>query len=275
MPGSGAWVGDRLRSWLKGSEPILWLHGGPGVGKSYIASKIIAEISRGALSTAPAPVVASFFCRNNDVDLRSINKALRTLAWQVVAQQNDFAAHAEEFCLKEDPENSYSVWRNLLLGYLTEVPAQGTCFVIDGLDEAEPEEQEILCSLLGKTFSEDDIRPTPLRIIILSRDSVRGLHDEHSLAWIEDIEVGNYENKDDLSGYVVEKLQKTKMFRGSSEFQEEIVSEICMRAEGLWEWANLVIKSVLRCRTKEQIRKSICSMPRGISAMLTQELQRL
>ncbi|KAL3435231.1 hypothetical protein BDV09DRAFT_204202 [Aspergillus tetrazonus] len=260
MPGSGAWVEDRLRSWLKRSEPILWLHGGPGVGKSYIVSKIITEISRGALSTAPAPVVASFFCRNNDVDLRSINKALRTLAWQVVTQRDDFAAHAEEFCLKEDPENSYSVWRNLLLGYLTDIPAQGTCFVLTVLTRLSPRSRR-LCSLLGKIFSEDDIRPTPLRIIILSRDSVRGLLDEHSLAWIEEIEVGNYQNKDDLSGYVAEKHQKTKTFRGSSEFQEEIVSEICMRAEGLWEWANLVIKSVLRCRTKEQIRKFICSMP--------------
>ncbi|KAL4740779.1 hypothetical protein BDV11DRAFT_168729 [Aspergillus similis] len=260
IPGSGAWVEERLRSWLEGSEPILWLHGGPGVGKSFIASKIITEILRGELSAAPAPVVASFFCRNNDVDLRSLNKALRTLAWQVVTQRDDFAAHAEEFCLKEDPENSYAVWRKLLLDYLTKAPSQGTYFVIDGLDEAEPKEQEILCSLLGKTFSEE---------------SVRGLLEEHSLAWIEEIEVGNDQNKDDLNGYVAEKLQKTKLFRGSSDFQEEIVGEICRGAEGLWEWANLVIKSVLRCRTKEQIRKTIRTMPRGISAMLTQEVQRL
>ncbi|KAL4981698.1 hypothetical protein BDW68DRAFT_172017 [Aspergillus falconensis] len=275
IPGSGAWVEEKLRSWWEGSEPILWLHGGPGVGKSFIASKIITELSKGVLSAAPAPVVGSFFCRNNDVDLRSLNKALRTLAWQVVTQREDFAAHAEEFCLKEDPENTYSVWRKLLLDYLTKVPLQGTCFVIDGLDEADPEDQEILCSLLEKTFSEDDLGRPPLRIIMLSRDSLRAALEEHSLAWIEDIEVGNDQNKDDLNVYVAEKLQKTKLFRGSGDFQGEIITEICRRAEGLWEWANLVIKSVLRCRTKEQIRKTVRAMPRGISAMLTQELQRL
>ncbi|KAL2794552.1 hypothetical protein BJX66DRAFT_303401 [Aspergillus keveii] len=115
----------------------------------------------------------------------------------------------------------------------------------------------------------------PLRVIMLSRDSLRGLLDEHSLAWVDEVEVGNNQNKDDLHGYVAEKLQKTKLFRGSPEFQQEIVKEISREAEGLWEWANLVIKSVLRCRTKEQIRKGIKTMPRGISAMLTQELQRL
>ncbi|KAL4971208.1 hypothetical protein BDW66DRAFT_165879 [Aspergillus desertorum] len=216
IPASGAWVEEKLRSWWEGSEPILWLYGGPGVGKSFIASKIITELSEGELSAAPAPVVASFFCRNNDVDLRSLNKALRTLAWQVVAQREGFAAHAEEFCLKEDPENTYSA------------PSQRTCFVIDGLDEADPEEQEILCSLLEKTFSEYDLSRPPLRMILLSRDSLRAALEEHSLTWIEDIEVGDDQNKDDLNA----------------------------GAEGLWEWANLVIKSVLR-------------------AMLVQELQRL
>ncbi|KAL3429846.1 hypothetical protein BDV09DRAFT_202726 [Aspergillus tetrazonus] len=274
IPGSGAWVEEKFRSWWERSEPILWLHGGPGVGKLFIASKIITELSKGVSSAAPAPVVASFFCRNNDVDLRSINKALRTLAWQVLTQREGFAAHAEEFCLKEDPDNTYSVWRKLLLDYLTKVPSQGTCFVIDGLDEADPEEQEILCSLLEKTFSECDLSRPPFRIIMLSRDSLRATLEEHSLTWIEDIEVGTEQNKDDLNAYVTEKLQKTKLFRGSGGFQEECITEICRGAEGLWEWANLVIKSVQRCRTKEQIQKTIRTMPRGISAMLTQELQR-
>ncbi|KAJ0419771.1 hypothetical protein BJY00DRAFT_285504 [Aspergillus carlsbadensis] len=275
IPGSGAWLEAKLRSWWEGPEPILWLHGGPGVGKSFIASKIITELLKEGFSAAPAPVVASFFCRNNDVDLRSINNGLRTLAWQIATQREDFAAHVEETCLKEDPANTYVVWRKLLVNYFTEVPSQGTCLVIDGLDEADPEEQEILCSLLEKTFSEDDMGRPPLRVVLLSRDSLRGLLDEHSLAWIDEVEIGNDQNKDDLHGYVAQKLQKTKLFRGSPEFQQEIVKEISREAEGLWEWANLVIKSVLRCRTKEQIRKGIKTMPRGISAMLTQELQRL
>ncbi|CBF89329.1 hypothetical protein AN0515.2 [Aspergillus nidulans FGSC A4] len=66
--------------------------------------------------------------------------ALQILAWQVVTQQVGFAEYAEEFCLKEDPDNTYTVWRKLLLDYLTKVLLQGTCFIIDGLDEADPKE---------------------------------------------------------------------------------------------------------------------------------------
>ncbi|KFY17683.1 hypothetical protein V492_00491 [Pseudogymnoascus sp. VKM F-4246] len=278
IPGSGSWIEDRIRTWWQGSQPVLWLHGGPGVGKSHLASKIIADLSNPASPTAPSPVVASFFCKNNDVDLRSLNNALRTLAWQVATQRPSFAAHAEEFSLKEDSENSYIVWRKLLVEYFAAAPSDDTaCFVIDGIDEAEQGEQEILFNLLEKTFEEDDYvdQKPPLRVVLLSRDSVRPMIDEHSLNWIPEIEVGNEQNKDDLHHYVSQKLQKTQLFRSSPDFQEEIIDEISREAEGLWEWANLVIKSVLRCRTKEQIRKAVKAMPRGIGAMLRQELKRL
>lgn len=277
IPGSGSWVEDRLRSWWQGSQPLLWLHGGPGVGKSHLASKIITELSNES-SVTPAPMVASFFYKNNDVDLRSLNKALRTIAWQLATQQSSFAVHAEEFCMKEDPGNNYVLWEKLFLNYFTEVPSATTaCLVIDGIDEADAEEQEVLFSLLEKGFlAEDDISRTfPLRIVLLSRDSVRAMLDEHSLDWIPEIEVGNHENKDDLHEYVSQKLQKTKLFRGHPDLLEETITEISQEAEGMWEWANLVIKSVLRCRTKEQIRKVIRTMPRGISAMLREEMQRL
>ncbi|KAK2874914.1 hypothetical protein FQN49_001953 [Arthroderma sp. PD_2] len=278
IPGSGSWVEDRLQSWWKGSQPLLWLHGGPGVGKSHLASKIITDISDKESSVSRAPAVASFFFKNNDVDLRSLNKALRTLAWQVATQQSSFALHIEEFCMKEDPENTYILWEKLFRNYFIDPSMDvATCLVIDGIDEAGTEEQDILFSLLGKTFvAEDETnQPLTLRVVLLSRDSVRGMLDEHLLSWIPEIEVGNNENKDDLYQYVSQKLLKTKLFRGSPELQEEVVNHISQEAEGMWEWANLVIKSVLRCRTKEQIRKGIRTLPRGISAMLREELQRL
>jgi tetratricopeptide (TPR) repeat protein/nucleoside-triphosphatase THEP1 len=276
IPGSGRWIENRLRSWRQGYQPLLWLHGGPGVGKSHLASKIIEDLSESEASIPP--VVCSFFFKNNDVDLRSLNNALRTLAWQIATQQPSFALHAEEFSLREDPGNSYVVWRKLLQDYLNAALSDAAIyFVIDGIDEAEPEEQEILFSLLKKTFEaeEDNTEIPSLRVILLSRDSVRPLIDEHSLGWIPEIEIGHEQNKDDLHEYVTQKLQKSKLFRGSPELLDEIVNQICHEAEGLWEWANLVIKSVLRCRTKEQIWKVVKTVPRGISAMLQQELQRL
>lgn len=275
IPGSGSWVEDRLQAWWQGGQPLLWLHGGPGVGKSHLASKIITDIASGEFS-GTAPLVASFFCRNNDIDLRSINKALRTLAWQVATQCPSFATQAEEFCLKEDPENTYTLWGKLLLKHLAEAPSVETCFVIDGLDEAEPKDLEVLGSLLGKAFPNDDSETrSPLRIILLSRDSVRPIFEQHSLDWIPDIEVGNNENKDDLHEYISQRLQTTRLFRQAPDLQKEIIQKISREAEGLWEWANLVIKAVLRCRTKEQIHKIIRNTPRGISAMLSQELKRL
>jgi hypothetical protein len=274
LPGSGSWVEDRLRSWWQGPEPLLWIHGGPGVGKSHLASKIITDLS----NRSPAPTVASFFFKNNDTDLRSFNKALRTLAWEVATQQPNFAVEAEQFCLKEEPGSNYALWENLFLRYFTQgSPANTTCLVIDGIDEAEPQEQQNLFNSLEKAFSEAHLacQPALLRVVLLSRDSTRSLLEEHSLEWVPEIEVGDEQTKNDLHQYISQKLQKTKLFRGYPDLLEEVIHDIKQKAEGLWEWANLVIRSVLRCRSKEQIRKVIKKMPQGISAMLQQELQRL
>ncbi|KAJ6134390.1 hypothetical protein N7523_000712 [Penicillium sp. IBT 18751x] len=269
IPGSGKWVEEMISEWWEGSEPLLWIHGGPGVGKSYLASKIIGD-----LAIKSDAVVASFFFKNNDVDLQSFNKALRTLAWQIVVLRPSFAVYAEDFCLKGDPGNTYVVWNNLFLDY-SEKSDDPVCLIIDGIDEADSDEQEIFFSLLERTFSEEMDRKPRLRVVLLGRDSVRSIIEEHSLGWIHDIEITNSQNKDDLHRFVSQRLQKSKLFRNASDFQDEVVQDICAQAEGLWEWANLVIKNVTRCRTKEQIRKVVKTMPKGISAMLYEELQRL
>ncbi|KAL4902274.1 hypothetical protein BDW74DRAFT_181121 [Aspergillus multicolor] len=248
VPDSGSWVDHRLQSWWKSPQPLLWLHGGPAVGKSYLAAKIINDHANTEIS--PTPVVASFFCKNNHVDLRSLNKVLRTLAWQIATELPTFAMHAEDFCLKEDPADTYAVWGKLLLSYFAKAESgTSVCFVIDGIDEAYEAEQEILFNLLEMSYAvKDQNKRLPhLRFVLLSRDSVRVNLEEHLLG----------------------------LFRSSPELLEEVVSDIRESAEGLWEWANLVIESVLRCRTKGRIRQVVKTMPRGISAMLTKELQRL
>lgn len=274
LPGSGSWVEDRFQAWWQSSQPILWLHGGPEMGKSYLAAKIIKDLSQ--MSSGATPVIASFFCRKNDVDLRSINNGFRTLAWQLVTESPSFAAHAEEFCLKADPADTYVVWENLFLDYFTKTPSRhAACFVIDGIDEADQEEQEVLFNVLEKTYSADK-QPPPLRFVLLSRDSIGSSLKEHSLDWVASLEITKNQTNDDLYRYISETLHKrTSLLEGSLDFREEIVDDIRESADGLWEWANLVISSLSRCRTKKQIKKVVKSMPRGISAMLTQELQRL
>lgn len=88
--GSGRWIDDRIRAWWQSSQPLLWLHGGPGVGKSYLASKIMTDLANSKQVNPHAPVVAHFFFKNNNVDLCSLNKGLWTLAWHVATKLPSF-----------------------------------------------------------------------------------------------------------------------------------------------------------------------------------------
>lgn len=63
IPGSGCWLDDKIRSWWQSSQPLLWLHGGPGVGKSYLASKIIDDLETHNYSPRVCLLSPTFFSR--------------------------------------------------------------------------------------------------------------------------------------------------------------------------------------------------------------------
>ncbi|KAF4955614.1 hypothetical protein F66182_18370, partial [Fusarium sp. NRRL 66182] len=128
-----------------------------------------------------------------------------------------------------------------------------------------------------KTYSSEEQAqdPTRLRLILLSRDAVRSGLQEHSLEWVPEIEISNRENEKDLHEYVSQKLQKSKLFKNSPDLLKDVVNDISESAEGLWEWASLVIRSVSQCSTRRQVQRVVKTMPQGINAMLNQELKRL
>ena len=63
-------------------------------------------------------------------------------------------------------------WESRFLDYIIKSQfGDAACFVIDGIDEADQEEQKVLFNVREKTYSADK-QPTPLRFVLLSRDSV-------------------------------------------------------------------------------------------------------
>ncbi|KAL4958484.1 hypothetical protein BDW69DRAFT_179690 [Aspergillus filifer] len=97
----------------------------------------------------------------------------------------------------------------------------------------DAEDQETLFTLLEKVhLAENDVvRPQHLRIILLSRDSVRDLFEHHSLDCVPEVEIANNQTDDDLHHYVAGKLQRTRLFCGPSDFRDEIVRDVCEQAE--------------------------------------------
>lgn len=64
FPGTGKWFTTHsdYQSWLLNSPSILWCHGPPGVGKSYLASTAIQDLAANAKLQSPRSCITHFFC---------------------------------------------------------------------------------------------------------------------------------------------------------------------------------------------------------------------
>jgi hypothetical protein len=86
MQGTRQWIIDQIHNWLNDFQApnILWLAGGPGAGKSTIASTLVSQLAEmGRLGS-------SFFFKRGDVALSDPAAVWRTVAFDLAQVNTDF-----------------------------------------------------------------------------------------------------------------------------------------------------------------------------------------
>jgi hypothetical protein len=138
LRGTRADVILQLGHWLedKQSQPVFWLNGLAGTGKSTIA-QTFAEIT-----FAEGRLGASFFCSRDFEDRSNIQRIFPTLALQLAYQYPLFREHLLQV-LRANPgvgqESLCSQLEKLIVGPLNTTKIS-TLIIIDALDECKDEE---------------------------------------------------------------------------------------------------------------------------------------
>jgi hypothetical protein len=87
MPGTRQWIIDQIHNWLNDVQApnILWLSGGPGAGKSTIASTLVSQLAEmGRLGS-------SLFFKRGDIALSDPAVVWRTVAFDLAQVDHIFA----------------------------------------------------------------------------------------------------------------------------------------------------------------------------------------
>lgn len=144
---------DRVFDWVE-SDPIfvnllddkerfLWVSGGPGMGKSALAFKMV-RLLKEKLACEPSTRVACFFFDEEQAEMRSLENMLRWCALQVA--QGD-RRYCEEMLkemledLRRHGDNSMdaaSYWASLVESKFSQRSNRRLVLVLDGIDEGEP-----------------------------------------------------------------------------------------------------------------------------------------
>jgi hypothetical protein len=100
LTGSGDWIRseEALTAWVDLDEqPLLWISGNPGSGKSFLTYNIINyihELAQKSSSEVPDDAsVAYFFFRDNDAKTQSIQQALHDMAYQLTQSDPVYAKY--------------------------------------------------------------------------------------------------------------------------------------------------------------------------------------
>jgi hypothetical protein len=128
-------------------EPVLWLKGIPGAGKSILSSNIIRTMKNGGDDgfTTVYHICNSY---TTGKDLRG--EIMRSIAAQLLQDNLEFASYIFENYANKGLEPSIASLRNLLPELLKAIPS--VRIIVDGIDEyPESEQAKILKELISLT----------------------------------------------------------------------------------------------------------------------------
>ncbi|KAI9715560.1 MAG: hypothetical protein M1812_005864 [Candelaria pacifica] len=293
LSGTGEWVTHEplFQAWMAQENPILWILGGPGAGKSFLSSMIISRLRDlyPQNSHNPAHVcVGYFYAQEDDQQLRSLNTMIKTIAYQIASNHSVYRKHLVGVCKRtEDISTATGSWKRMFTDFFGSPQYLGwsVYIVIDGLDEASRSERENLLKLLRHL--EDSPREIRARvqITIIGRPELR---DDINTIWEQDItfvEVSPRNNAKDISNYILRGIHRVKILKkrlhaskaGFSriDLRNEIINKLTQGANGMFMWVKLMLDQISNKSRPSEVRTALNEAPQDLAKMIRHVFKRL
>jgi len=253
---------NKLTTWLESSDPIFWISGKPGSGKSTLMKYLVDDprtsLALQSWSNPQKLVIANYFFWINGTSLqRSLQGLLRSLLYEILRQNMNITkdvlpeawSSVSMHCDASSPASFSSEsleWSDkILLDACQRLYAvQSTikfCFFIDGLDEYFSEhdkDHEYLLSIL------DCLTKAGVKLCVVSRpwnvfEEAFG-NDVSRKLYLEDL------NRKDIELYVLGKLTAHRNFADIDRADaDDIVKEIINKSHGVFLWVRLAVRSLV------------------------------
>ena len=231
------WLFDQFDKWLQdNSEPVLFLVGPPGIGKSAALSKWIQMRMK---------IGAVHFCRHDRADLRDPVVMVKSIVTQLLQVQNQLPGFAESIRsinlgssgkAMDSTGRAAELMDTMVLDPLRKIqPGQCWVLVIDALDEGGEGIQNLLAKVQGHL-------PPTVKMIVSARPEADVLTLFPNKVVLSAL---GAENQADLVKYVQQRVDLSKRFAASDETEKQrIVGGVVAWSEGVFLVAVLVLDEI-------------------------------
>jgi hypothetical protein len=243
---------------------LLRLEGGPGIGKTVLASFLVEELEERA-QTTPHMTFAYYFCDNKDEKRRTALSILRGLILQLLRQHKLFEHIQPNFDVQGEQlfKRFEALWR-ILLNILRDPKSGNVFLLIDALDECETSSREDLLDGLAKLLTSFAQVPQTegsgkCKILVTCR---RERDIRRKLGGIStSLPVDTGKVNADLREFIDIKVTEiSEQNDWIPSLKNSIQGALINKAGGTFLWASLILKE-LEKTDKDQIRDKLNELP--------------
>lgn len=263
----------KFAEWLRSGDGHYWIAGKPGSGKSTLV-KFLYDNPRTLLELEDwrgqkELVIASFFFWNSGTEgQRSVEGLLQSLLYEILRKcPNLIPIVAPQRWQEWSLNHSESVpwFQREMKDAFRRIQGQGaifakSCFFIDGLDEYDGDQLDLISILQDLTLSPDIKLRVSSRPWNVFQDAF-GQNTERRLLF-KDL------TKPDIERFVRDKLESSPQFKSLTAMDnryDEIVEEIVQNADGVFLWVFLIVRSLLQglvnCDRLSELQRRIHMLP--------------
>ncbi|OAL21345.1 hypothetical protein AYO22_08068 [Fonsecaea multimorphosa] len=238
-------------SWLRSDQPLYWILGKPGSGKSTLMNFLVQDSRtlKELGSSGQPTTILSFFFWEAGVELqKALVGLLRSLIYQLLrAIDSNQALQVWSDVIQPHNPPLLTVWTSKLLLRLLQMIVQAVdqrfCFFLDGLDEFQDavDGTEAIRALQDVLNYQNSIK---LCISSRPQNNLQVLYQGCPNLVIQTL------TEHDIRRYVEDKLLKTpltdQLGAAHSTQASRLVDEVVWKAEGVFLWVTLAVQSLLR-----------------------------
>jgi hypothetical protein len=289
MKDSGQWLfaEKHFQDWLERKVPVISISGGPGIGKSSVASVAITKL----ISLFPQDPehpnrtsVAYFFVKENNETLQSVSNLLKTLAYQIADVDPVFRSHTVGVLSTSDRSTTMrQLWENIFLSfYQSKDLPNAAMIVLDGLDELSRSSLKELFSLLEDIADASNTEPR-LCFCLLFRPEVQEYFGPKLLATVSQVTAESKTEKD-IQQYIKEHLKKVlvvnqtfklKSPRAAAVLGKHIRDRIVSKADGIFFKVVLILKDIEDKERVPAVLEAIEQTPPALEMMIGHVFEKL
>ena len=274
---------NKYVAWKVGDKPqLLWLVGGPGIGKTMISSFLVGELERKAGQDS-AMTLAYYFCDNKDESRNTASALLRGLLLQLLRKRPILFKHVKKdyYEMKDRlPEllrNLDSLWR-IFRSMLKDHDAGNVYILVDALDECEKSSQKAFLTHLKRLFTGQQLDGNvAVKFLITCRPEQEiedTLRDDEGRDVGERLRMDSPKINSDLFKFIDVKVDELSSRKGYPvELKQEIKVVLTEQAGGTFLWASLVLDDISRTKVTSKVRAKLLELPSSLGQVYNRILK--